>query len=170
MQHVFESRFKIGDEVVVLNTHYGDVVAVHFTEDKVTYDVDLHVGGETMRNVDSTFVDALDGEFDNFRPLAPVFGPGGEAKLDGGVFYPGPLVGNAKTSMDDILGDPRVFGLRAQPRSFAEMLFDAGFANTARRDPPSPSISEPPKPYRCNDPLCFICGPRALSNVFGFPV
>jgi hypothetical protein len=54
----------LGDEVEIQffpsqsSTPCGEVVGVHFGKDKVTYDVDLTLGGETLRNVDSAFVKA----------------------------------------------------------------------------------------------------------------
>jgi len=50
------SRFQIGDEVEAMGVE-GTVVGVHFTESKVLYAVDLDIGGETLREVDSTFVE-----------------------------------------------------------------------------------------------------------------
>lgn len=61
---IFESAFAIGDEVVIKffktqgSAPCGTVVGVGFTESKVTYDVNLELGGETLRNVDSCFVEA----------------------------------------------------------------------------------------------------------------
>jgi hypothetical protein len=60
-----KTRHAIGDEVEIKffptqgSTPVGEVVGVHFTKSKVTYDVDLTMGGETIRNLDSTFVEAV---------------------------------------------------------------------------------------------------------------
>lgn len=129
--NTFESRFAIGDEVVVLNNHYGTVVEVGFSQSKVVYNIDLDIGGETLCNVDSTFVEPAEGEYEEFQPLAPIFGPGGAVKLD-------PRGPSVKSTLADILGDPRVFNVRAQPRSFEDILRDAGF--------------------RCDEPDCYACG------------
>lgn len=70
MQNIYVSAHAIGDEVVVLNNHYGVIVAIRFTESKVTYDVALDVGGEIMRDVDSTFVEVEDES--RWAPFEPV--------------------------------------------------------------------------------------------------
>lgn len=49
------SQFQIGDKVVALG-NTGAIERVTFSDDKVTYDVRLDVGGEALRNVDSCFV------------------------------------------------------------------------------------------------------------------
>lgn len=59
----FYSAFAIGDRVTVLGATEGEVVAVTFSEAKVTYDVALDEGGEVLRNVDSTYVTPDDPEF-----------------------------------------------------------------------------------------------------------
>lgn len=53
----FPSAHDIGDQVIVLNNHFGVVTGVSFIEGKVTYEVELDMGGEPLRNVDSTFVE-----------------------------------------------------------------------------------------------------------------
>jgi hypothetical protein len=59
------TRHALGDEVEIKffatqgSTPCGEVVGIHFTKSKVTYDVDLTLGGETVRNLDSTFVEAV---------------------------------------------------------------------------------------------------------------
>jgi hypothetical protein len=50
---IFKSRFAIGDRVKV--RYYSGtavVAAVRFTKDKVLYDVNRDLGGETLRDVD----------------------------------------------------------------------------------------------------------------------
>lgn len=57
---LFPSRFAIGDRIKLhpsIGHALGVVVEVGFKEGKVIYGLDLDVGGETLRNVDSTFVD-----------------------------------------------------------------------------------------------------------------
>jgi hypothetical protein len=59
------ARHKLGDEVEIRffpsqsSTPVGEVVGIHFTFGKVTYDVDLTLGGETIRNLDNVFVEAV---------------------------------------------------------------------------------------------------------------
>jgi len=60
-----KARHNLGDEVEIKffdtqgSTPCGEVVGIHFSKDKVTYDVDLTLGGETVRNLDSVFVHAV---------------------------------------------------------------------------------------------------------------
>lgn len=49
------SQFQIGASVVALG-QAGVIERVTFSASKVTYDVNLEEGGETLRNVDSCFV------------------------------------------------------------------------------------------------------------------
>ena len=57
------SKFAPGDEVlVVIGTamFLANVRRVTFSKSKVTYDVDALDGGETVRNVDSVFVESVE--------------------------------------------------------------------------------------------------------------
>lgn len=74
MQTSFPSRFDINDDVVALG-RLGTVVGVGFKPGKVTYDVDLYGGGETLYGVDSAFVEPAIG-IGSLR-FEDIFGPGG---------------------------------------------------------------------------------------------
>ena len=61
---VYPSRHAIGDTVLfgphgVSTQLVATVKRVTFSKSKVTYDLDLDGGGETLRNVDSCFVEAV---------------------------------------------------------------------------------------------------------------
>jgi len=55
----------IGDEVSIRffktqeSVPVGEVVGVRFGKEKVTYDISLTLGGATLRNVDSAFVEKV---------------------------------------------------------------------------------------------------------------
>lgn len=53
----YDSQFALGAEVDCLG-HAGVIVGVRFITGKVMYDINLDVGGETLRDIDSTFVEA----------------------------------------------------------------------------------------------------------------
>jgi hypothetical protein len=55
----YESLYALGDWVKLtkeLGKVTGDIVGIRFTEYKVTYDIVLDTGGETLRDVDSAFI------------------------------------------------------------------------------------------------------------------
>lgn len=51
------SQFQINQNVIAFGMS-AHVRAVKFSEAKITYDIDLVEGGETLRNVDSSYVQA----------------------------------------------------------------------------------------------------------------
>lgn len=52
----FKSRFALNEDVSLFEKQ-GFVTKVSFSDGKVTYDIQLHEGGEEMRNIDSAFVE-----------------------------------------------------------------------------------------------------------------
>lgn len=67
---IFESRFDICDAVMLSIGGIqmpGVVIGVRFIVGKVLYDIDLDVGGQTLRDVDSTFVEPNEAVIHNLK-------------------------------------------------------------------------------------------------------